>query len=325
MHHNKHRDSPHQTPEVQSIMLSVLTRPSGQNLGLHQTLRRPLECQKQIVRMISGSSSSFNKPAMPLRSTKRPPAKHSSFEPFVLGHDPFSDGHLSFNRRTYSQRHRHRDPRSGPRGLDTMSTSVARSALNWGFIAICVYYWSEWQAARNPSQGQRRRFLSENFVVAQRNLDAGRWWTLASSALSHQAFFHLVSNMVTYNAFITAAWLIGLSPLSIAAVGLSSAVSCSLAQLADWRKKGVPGSAVGASGLVAGLGGYVTVLAPRLSFNLFLIPVPIPLWVLTPALLAWDMYNTNNVSSGVGHAGHVGGSVCGLALGFARRALLRGL
>lgn len=216
-------------------------------------------------------------------------------------------------------------------------------------MGMCVYVWWQWQLQggrstprKSPSSDSRPRRvldsngrrvgsanprgfpdLQDNFMISQRNLEAGRWWTIVSSAVSHVDFFHLAANMVTFHAFTTSAWTIGLSPLSIAAVGLASAASCSIAQLADFQRKGVPGQALGASGLVAGLAGYVTVIAPRLTFNLMFIPVPTPLFVLTPALLAWDVYNADSIQSSVGHAGHIGGTCCGLALGFVRRALFR--
>lgn len=224
------------------------------------------------------------------------------------------------------QDQRYHHPRSTyetSRNWESLLRRIARLSLQWGFMGACGYIWLRWQLHNPRRDVAGARYMRDNFLTSERNLAAGRWWTLVSSAVSHQDIWHLLPNMVSFHAFVTAAWMVGLSPLSIAAVGVASAVSCSCAQLADWRRKGVRGEALGASGLVAGLGGYVTVLAPRLSFFLFFIPVPVPLWVLTPGLLAWDMYNTNSFTSTVGHAGHVGGTVCGLALGLARRALLR--
>lgn len=199
--------------------------------------------------------------------------------------------------------------------------------VQWGFTGICVYIWYQWQSAKSAhAKNYRDRSivrLNNDFLLSERNIEAGRWYTILSSAVSHENLLHLAANMISFHAFVGAAWRLGLSPASVVVVGAASAASCGLAQVADNRRTGVRGSALGASGLVSGLAGYVTVLAPRLRFMVFLIPVPIPLWVLTPALLSWDLYNTGAVDSGIGHAGHVGGGLCGLVLGFARRLLFR--
>lgn len=176
---------------------------------------------------------------------------------------------------------------------------------------------------RRRYDGEKKDFpdLRDNFVASQRNLDAGRWWTLMSSAVSHQRLPHLLGNMLAFHAFMTIGpCYAGLSAIDLAAVGACSAVSCSALQLWDNQRKGRWGDALGASGLVSGLGAYVTVKAPMLRVSLLIFPVPVPLFLIEGACLAWDVYNTNNVESTVGHAGHIGGTACGVVLGLARRA-----
>lgn len=312
-------------------MFSVQNRLAGQSVGLGR-LHRPLIRQQSLVRSVYSASRS----PFVVRSRTRPSC-------------PFCQPLVS-QRRPYSPRQNHGYGYQG--GHQQPARPFASNLgplMTWGFMGTCVYIWWQWQlqgGRGNPRQppsldpksgrvfdsdgrqvepANSRGFpnLQDNFMSSERNLQAGRWWTILSSAVSHRDFMHLAANMITFHAFTTSAWMLGLSPLSIATVGMASAASCSIAQIADFKRKGVSTQALGASGLVAGLAGYVTVIAPRLSFTLFFIPVPIPLYVLTPALLAWDVYNADNIQSSVGHAGHIGGTCCGLAMGLLRRALFR--
>lgn len=68
--------------------------------------------------------------------------------------------------------------------------------------------------------------------------------------------------------------------------------------------------ALGASGMVMGMGGAATLLAPMRQMLVFMFPAP--LFVVTAGYAAADTYFLRSKTSKIGHAAHLGG----LAFGF---------
>lgn len=329
------------------LTLSILARPTCSAARTRQASSLSARHQKPLVRSLFNASHGAclpkGGPAAPARPRARRACSQTSHHhpPLILQH------------RTYSSKPRHgRGPRDRghtirPRGHNQQHEDAqftpadvqpppppppphrGQILVQWGFTAACVFIWLQWQYAefahwRNYRDTRCLEYLADHFITSERNIKEGRWHTLLSNAVSHKDLLHLTTNMISFHAFVGAACQIGLSPASVAVVGAASAVSCALAQLAHDRHAAVrKNGSLGASGLVAGLGGYVTVLAPQLRFTVFFLPLSIPLRVLTPALLSWDLYNTGSVDSAIGHAGHIGGGLCGLALGAAMRVLFR--
>ncbi|KAI0134603.1 hypothetical protein BJ170DRAFT_207139 [Xylariales sp. AK1849] len=233
-----------------------------------------------------------------------------------LSNGPRSSISLKGQRRSY---YRHQPQSTSP---------LIQNVILYGFIGANVFVWWKWQGAskawREHSVQSRRGDvwdMPSNFILSLQNLSEGRWWTLLSHAISHGDGLHLLVNMVTYHAFVSSAFTIGLSPLTIVGVAVGSAVTGGVVGLVDMRRKGQDNGARGASALVCGLAAYVTCLAPRLRFFIIPIPVPIPLWLLTPAFVAWDVYKSDSLHSAIGHAAHVGGTACGVIVFIVQRLL----
>lgn len=72
-------------------------------------------------------------------------------------------------------------------------------------------------------------------------------------------------------------------------------------------------SALGASGMVMGVGAVAACLAPTLPVQLMFIPIPMPLILLVASYAAVDSYFVNSTTSRIGHSAHLGGGVAGVA------------
>lgn len=79
--------------------------------------------------------------------------------------------------------------------------------------------------------------------------------------------------------------------------------------------------ALGFSGAVMGVGSLAACLYPRTTFLIYGI-VPVPLWLLMGGYFVYDGYYLNSQASNVGHGGHIGGVLFGLAY-FARLRFLK--
>ncbi|KAI5923184.1 hypothetical protein F4810DRAFT_670697 [Camillea tinctor] len=189
---------------------------------------------------------------------------------------------------------------------------------------------------RLPPSEKMEKILSDNFVLTEHNVRRGRWWTVLTSAFSHRQILHLATNMVS---FVTCADLamgpaVGVDPLSMVVLALGSALAGSGAQLLQWywqreqRKKGrssgviLENACLGASAMVDGMNVALTLLRPTMPVSIAMLPRPMPMWLATFAFTAWDYFNLDNTSSGIGHAAHLGGAAFGAAFYLVR---LRGL
>ncbi|CAJ2503030.1 Uu.00g104240.m01.CDS01 [Anthostomella pinea] len=176
---------------------------------------------------------------------------------------------------------------------------------------------------------RRQKFIKENFLLSQRNLRQGRWWTALTSAISHRDPVHLLTNMAALTTYARLALQhCGLSPYAVIMLTLGSAAAGSVATLTDWKRKGfgaghslqegggrysrVEVAAHGASVMICGMGVAVTALRPWTRVVLVPLPVVLPLWVVTTGLLMWDYANVESATSCVGHACHLGGAAFGV-------------
>ncbi|ORY62989.1 uncharacterized protein BCR38DRAFT_435604 [Pseudomassariella vexata] len=201
----------------------------------------------------------------------------------------------------------------------------------FGFIGLNAFICYEWnfgpssshtQTTATPTGASLFHDMNANFILSQHNLDSGRWWTLLTHSISHQELPHLVFNMVSFHAFASSFFMIGLGPGLLCGVMLGSALVAGLTGLADNRRKEQDRGGLGASGIVTGLGAFVTCIAPNLRFMILPFPFGIPLWILTPGYFAYDWYRADDPNSRVGHAAHIGGSCFGV-LAFVVRKMLR--
>lgn len=139
-------------------------------------------------------------------------------------------------------------------------------------------------------------------------------WTIVTYMFSHEAFWHLLANMVTlffFGNFLNR--IAGAKNLLITylAGGLCAGIMVLLISPAY-------ALTIGASGAVFALMGAVTMIAPKLQVFVFPIPVAIPLWVATLAgfLILIPI-------GGVSWQGHLGGLLFGLLMGWYLRKRVR--
>ena len=139
-------------------------------------------------------------------------------------------------------------------------------------------------------------------------------WTVFTYMFTHQEFFHILANMVTfyfYGSFLNrvtgvktflAIYLIGGLVGGLFVLLLSSPNSFT----------------IGTSGAIFALGGALAVMTPQLKVFIFPIPVAMPLWV---AILVGFLVLA--IIPGVSWQGHLGGLLFGLAAGWYLRKRVR--
>jgi len=216
--------------------------------------------------------------------------------------------------------------RSGP-GRDFHRTHLSAKRAAWGIIGINAAVFCAWTYASNHKDRRLVQELYEKATISWKNVRAGRYYTLVTSAFSHQDLRHFVFNMFALHAFATVASTVpGLGALHIVALSIGSAIAGSASFLYHQHSIGASSSrsawgtqtinsALGASGTVMGLGAAATCLQP-FSWMLVMGVVPMPLWALTLLYAGVDIWYLDS-GSRIGHAAHLGGSAFGLLYYFA--------
>lgn len=232
----------------------------------------------------------------------------------------------SIARRAYTQ---YLEPHSG--------AGVSRTI--WTIIGLNTAIFGAWQYAQVKKDRKVEQQLYRNATLMDENIQAGRSYTLITSAFSHRDLGHFMFNMLALNAFGSIlAWVPGIGAAHVVGLAIGSAAAGSAAWLyhVRTRKQPQPASStnrnvfagfggspivrqiyigLGASGMVMGLGAAATLLMPFAPMNLMLIPIPIPLWAITAGYFALDSYYLNSDSK-VGHSAHLGGAVFGAVFYF---------
>ncbi|OLN82297.1 Uncharacterized protein C13E7.11 [Colletotrichum chlorophyti] len=179
-----------------------------------------------------------------------------------------------------------------------------------------------WQLALHPVFSSipldRKRlsaFLQRYFMLKPGD---PRLLTLFTSAFSHIQPLHLFVNMTTYKTYVESLYLLGISPLRFALLAVGSGLTASLSYVFSVRRRRrvrsyAEKSAVGASGVITGLGMALACMFPMLKVRLWGTNQVLPLRAAALATLAIDVYYlSTEQETGVGHAGHVGGALFGL-------------
>lgn len=227
-----------------------------------------------------------------------------------------------------------------------MATSrYAVQALKWGAIGTNIYVFANWNVFAAPKEAKKpdgkidphsrayvaakllhERYMIDNFTLSRRNIDEGRWYTMLTSAFSHQAFSHLAINMFMLHQATLIGTYVGLGPLRLATLALGSALGGSVGALYDNTQRiragerDVPGQ--GASGMVQGMLVATMLAAPLLPMQVFFIPIDVSYRMVVGGFLAWDLYHLYEersrgdrkpgwTGSYVGYAAHLGGAAFG--------------
>ncbi len=139
-------------------------------------------------------------------------------------------------------------------------------------------------------------------------------WTIFTYMFTHQDFFHILFNMLTFYFFGQFFNRIAGTRTFLFVYIIGGLVSGLVILLLS----PVNSLTIGASGAIFALGGALAVLTPQLKVFIFPIPAPMPLWVailITFLILAF--------LPGVSWQGHLGGLLFGLAAGWYLRRRVR--
>jgi membrane associated rhomboid family serine protease len=140
----------------------------------------------------------------------------------------------------------------------------------------------------------------------------GEWWRVATSALVHADYPHLVMNMLSLFLFgswfehVITSWRFGLTYLLGVIVGSFAALIV--------HRRDPQYLAVGASAGVCAIVGAVTVVFPDLPMMVFPIPVALPAWIVGSAYVLFSVVGTRRGFDNIGHEAHLGGTFAGVGL-----------
>ena len=201
-------------------------------------------------------------------------------------------------------------------GLGFHSTLAAANTFTWSVIGLNVVIWLGLNTMKsntqNPSQRDPPEKALENFTISMKNIQSQRYHTILTSAFAHYDLPHLVVNMMSLRAFSSALmYMSGIGSGHLAGLMLSSAISGSVGYLIQKKLQNANDNeaALGASGVVMGLGAAASLLSPNTTM-LLLGVVPVPLWLLIGGYAAYDMYYLSEKSR-IAHSGHLGGLAAG--------------
>ncbi|MGE4632200.1 MAG: rhomboid family intramembrane serine protease [Planctomycetota bacterium] len=201
-----------------------------------------------------------------------------------------------------------RDYMQSSDGTGSMIRSMSAVKL---IVAINIAVFIAWHVAP-------RNFMQYEFMTSWLHLSTGRIWTPLTAAFSHYSFFHILINMLVFLSFapvLEARWgKARFLAFYLGAAVFSSLLHASMVQF-GWRDA----PALGASGAVCAV---TTAFACYYPKNVILIwgILPAPAWLIVVAFSLFDLKGLidqgQGVSTGVGHAAHLGGVVFALGLLF---------
>ncbi|MFL5784823.1 MAG: rhomboid family intramembrane serine protease [Bacteriovoracaceae bacterium] len=159
-------------------------------------------------------------------------------------------------------------------------------------------------------------FMMANFLVSWESLIDGRWWTLVTSAFSHNMILHIFINMFVLRGFGTIMSIeMGVKKFVIfyLLAGISGALTHSLVSNFWMNQPELP--ALGASGAIAGIILYFSLVFPEEKILLLgIIPVR-AMWgaVILVGVDVWGLLEqTRGGGTLIGHGAHLGGAAIGI-------------
>lgn len=191
----------------------------------------------------------------------------------------------------------------GGRRISTVSLII--------LLNLCVYI--GWFLAISEENVD---FMSLNFLVSWVALEEGRYWTLLTSAFSHNMFWHFFINMYVLNSFGRVIELVLPRNQFIQFYIVASILSSFSHTLVSQFLLGSPElPALGASGAVAGLVILFSLIYPREKIALLGI-IPLPSIVGALVFIALDIWGLVAQAEGgglpIGHGAHLGGAFAGI-------------
>jgi membrane associated rhomboid family serine protease len=158
--------------------------------------------------------------------------------------------------------------------------------------------------------------MNQNFLVSYQGLEEGRFWTLLTSAFSHNMFLHFFLNMYVFGSFgRVVESQIGFRSFVRFYVfaGVISSLSHALVCKYLLGQPELP--ALGASGSVAGIVLLFSLMFPKERILILgLIPIPAILGALL--VIGIDLWGLSAQVGGhglpIGHGAHLGGALAGI-------------
>jgi len=217
-----------------------------------------------------------------------------------------------------------------PARFGSSNLGVLWIAILYGVPLTNVAVHLAWLLALHPVFSSlpinRRRlsdFLRRYFMLSPSD---PRLLTLFTSSFSHIQPLHLFVNMSTYKTYVESFYLLGISPIRFVLLAMGSGLAASYAHIYNARhrrgaKEIVERTAVGASGVLTGLGTALACMFPTLKVHLSGANQMLPLRVVVLGMFAVDAYClSTDRETGVGHAGHIGGALFGMTYFLWRKA-----
>jgi len=166
-----------------------------------------------------------------------------------------------------------------------------------------------------------REFMIVNFLTSPYHLAHGLWWTVLTSAFSHNALWHIAINMIvlwSFGAVLERLWGVRTFVFFYLAAALVSSLSYCAVALWFLDQPNVP--ALGASGAITGLLMAYALIFPRQKILVMGI-IPVPAFAGVMAFVAWDVWGLFVQRQGGGlpiaHGAHLGGALAGAVMCFA--------
>ncbi len=189
-------------------------------------------------------------------------------------------------------------------------------------IALNVVVYLLWNYGEE--MGVSTRFMAENFLVSWAHLEDGRYWTLLTSAFSHNMFLHIALNMFVLNSFGPIVDYT-LGPKRFISFYLIASIVSGLAHALVSRFIVGDGDipALGASGAISGIILLFSLLYPKQKILMFGF-IPVPAMVGAILFVGLDVWGVIAQAGGgglpIGHGAHLGGALAGLIYYFVLRA-----
>ena len=159
----------------------------------------------------------------------------------------------------------------------------------------------------------------EEIAISPKNIFAGQYlWTFLTSIFMHGSFLHLFANMLSL-VFIGGLVERILGPKRYLNFYLASGLFAGVFYVLISKFVFVSDfatMAVGASGALFGLVGFLMLITPDLPVMIFFIPIPIKMKYAAPGILIalWLISIAGGVA--IGNTAHLGGLLAGLFYGF---------
>ena len=160
--------------------------------------------------------------------------------------------------------------------------------------------------------GFKRPPLVDKFLFSTGHIRAYKeYYRMASSALVHTGWTHLLFNMFSFYFFARYIEMV-FGSATLAVIYLSSIIGGSVLSL--YLHKHHEYRSIGASGGVCGVIFASIFLLPGGSVIIFPIPVPIPTSIYAIIFIIITFFGMRRQTGNIGHDAHLGGALVGLAV-----------